>query len=54
MFQEITGTLGYYWDYYTGLFRSEWNHMTPTKYAALLLFVCAVGFVTMKSKIKSI
>lgn len=52
MFEGITRTVYYYYDYYLRALDDAWAHMTPTKYATLLIIVCVFGFVLMKSRMK--
>ncbi len=43
-----------YFEVYYDLLCDSWRHMTPEKYLILLLTICAVGYLSMKSGLKRI
>jgi len=49
MFVRISQTVAEYFEYYSGVVRSAWMHITPTGYFCLLVTVLAVGWLLMKS-----
>ena len=49
MLDRISYTAAEYFDYYGGVVRSAWAHITPTGYFCLLVAVLAVGWLLMKS-----
>lgn len=52
MWQEITSTFNSWCAYYASTLKSEWSHMTPTKYGILLIGIFGVGWLMLKSGMK--
>jgi hypothetical protein len=49
MFQNFFSNAGSYYAFYGRYFSDQWNHMTPIKYATMLLTIGAFGWLLMKS-----
>jgi len=52
MIDKLLSKVTYHWDYYVESLQYQWNHMTPMKYGALLIFVFLAGFVLLKSNLR--
>ena len=53
MFASIGSTIEYFLSFYKDFFMYHWKHMTPDKYAIILLSVLVLGWLLMKSDIKN-
>ena len=49
MIETITLTASSYWVFYCKFIRTEWSHMTPMKYGAILIGIGVFGWLLMKS-----
>jgi hypothetical protein len=49
MFSNCLNTINSYYAFYCRYFSEQWNHMTPYKYATLLIGIGAFGWVLMKA-----
>lgn len=52
MWEMITSTVSSHWTFYVEQVKYQWQHMTPTKYAGLLIFVFVFGWFLLKSNMK--
>ena len=52
MWESITTTVNSHWNYYINGLNSQWQHMTPTKYGMLLVFIFVCGWVLLKSNLR--
>lgn len=49
MFANFFSTFRSYSAFYEHYFSNEWDHLSPTQYASLLICVCAFGWLLMKT-----
>ena len=52
MWDWITTTTREYSAFYSRYFTTQWSHMTPFKYAALLISIGVVGWMMMRNSVK--
>ena len=54
MTDYLITSISEYWDFYYRYLLSQWRHMTPMKFTALLIAIAAIGWFLMRNSAKSV